>query len=90
MTYWGEHLTRSDAVVEAHPVVIVRVLPTAQDVLIAHEVGLLVAHPVTSHDPDGVTAVEVVEGVGAVRGALVRAALEVAAFVEDNLTTERR
>lgn len=85
MTYRGEHLTRSDTIVEAHPVVEVRILPTAQDVLITHVVGLLIAHPVTSHDPDGVAAVKVPEGVKAVFGALIRASLEVVAFVKDDL-----
>lgn len=90
MTYWGEHLTRSNTIVEAHPVVIVRILPRAQDVLIPHIVGLLVAHPMTPHDPEGVAAVEVPVGVIAVRGALIGAPLEVAAFVKDDLVTERQ
>lgn len=85
MTYWGEHLTRSDTIVKAHPVVKVRVLPTAQDVLISHIVRLFVGHPVTSHDPDGVAAVKVSVGVKAVFRALVGATLKVQAFVEDDL-----
>lgn len=88
MTYWGEHLTRSHTTVEAHPVVKVRILPTAQDVLIPHVVGLLVAHPMTPRDPYGVAAVEVSVCVRAVSRALIRAPLEVGAFIEDDLSTE--
>lgn len=90
MTYWGEHLTRSDTTVEAHPVVKVRILPTAQDVLIPHIVGLLVGHPMTPHDPYGVAAVEVSISVSAVSRALIGAPLEVGAFVEDDLMTKRQ
>lgn len=85
MTYWGEHLTGADAVVEAHPAVIVGVLARAEDVLVPHVVGLLIGHPVTAADTDGVAAVEVSEGVHAVTAALPVPALEVAAFVEDYL-----
>ena len=66
----------------------VRVLPTAQDVLITHVVGLLVGHPVTPHDPNGVAAAEVPEGVVAVLRALIKAPLEIAAFVKDDLSGE--
>lgn len=90
LTYRGEHLAGADAVVEAHPAVVVWVLARAQDVLIAHVVRLLIGYPVTAHDADGITAVEVPEGVHAVTAALPGAALEVAAFVEDNLHIERQ
>lgn len=85
MTYGREHLAGADAVVEAHPTVVVGVLAGAQDVLVAHVVRLLVGHPLAAADTDGVAAVEVLEGVHAVAAALPVAALEVAAFVEDYL-----
>lgn len=85
MTYRGEHLAGADAVVEAHPAVVVRVLARADDVLVTHVVRLLIGHPVTTTDTDGITAVEVPEGVHAVTAALPVASLEVAALVEDNL-----
>lgn len=85
MTYRGEHLAGADAVVEAHPVVVVRVLSRAHDVLVTHVVRLLIGHPVTTADTDGVTTVEVPECVHAVTAALPVTALEVAALVEDNL-----
>lgn len=83
-------MARADAVVEAHPVVVVGVLAGAEDVLVAHVVWLLVGHPVTATDPDGVAAVEVPEGVHAVTAALPVAALEVRALVEDDLKREER
>lgn len=90
MTYGGEHLAGADAVVEAHPAVEVGVLAWAEDVLVTHVVRLLIGHPVTAADTDGVAAVEVPEGVHAVAAALPVAPLEVAAFVEDYLEKERR
>ncbi len=88
MTYRGEHLAGADAVVEAHPGAVVRVLARAKDVLVTHVVRLLIGHPVTTADTDGVAAVEVPEGVHAVTAALPVAALEVAALVKDNLEKE--
>lgn len=88
LTYRREHLAGADAVVEAHPAVVVRVLARAEDVLVTHVVRLLIGHPVTAADTDGVTAVEVPEGLHAVAAALPVAALEVAAFVEDDLEKE--
>lgn len=85
MTYGGEHLAGTDAVVEAHPVVVVWVLALVQDVLVAIEVGLLVGHPVTAGHPDRVTAVEVSERVSTVTVALIVSTLEVVAFVKDYL-----
>ena len=69
---------------------VVGVLALVQDVLVAHEVGLLIAHPVTAADADGVAAVEVLEGVHAIAVALPVAALEVAALVEDDLRERER
>lgn len=89
LTYRGEHLAGADAVVEAHPGVVVRVLSRAKDVLVAHVVRLLIGHPVTTADTDGVTTVEVPEGVHAVTAALPVTALEVAALIEDNLEKDR-
>lgn len=89
MTYRGEHLAGTDAVVEAHPVAVVRVFSRAKDVLVTHVVRLLIGHPVSAADTDGVTTVEVPKGVHAVTAALPVTALEVAAFIEDNLEKKR-
>lgn len=69
---------------------VVRVLARAEDVLVTHVVRLLIGHPVTTTDADGITAVEVPEGVHAVTAALPVASLEVAALVEDNLEKGER
>lgn len=90
MTYGGEHLAGADAVVEAHPGVVVGVLSGAEDVLVAHVVRLLIGHPVSPADTEGVTAPDVPEGVHAVTAALPVAALEVAALVEDDLDEGER
>lgn len=89
MTYGREHLAGADAVVEAHPVVVVGVLAGAHDVLVAHVVRLLVGHPVTAAHSDGVAAVEVLESVHTVTAALPVAALEVMAFIEDDLEQKK-
>lgn len=89
MTYGSVHLAGADAVVETHPAVIIRILARAENVLVAHVVGLLVGHPVTTADTDGVAAVEVPVGVHAVTAALPVAALEVPTLVEDDLQKER-
>ncbi len=89
MTYRGEHLAGADTVVEAHPGVVFGILAGAEDVLVTHVVRLLIGHPVTPTHTDGVTTVEVPEGVHAVTAALPVTALEVTAFVEDNLEKER-
>lgn len=73
------------AVVEAGPAAEVAVLARAQHILVAAVVRLLVQDPVAPCHPDGVAGAEVLEGVRAVTGALVMAALEVTAFVEDDL-----
>lgn len=65
--------------------VVVGVLAGAKDVLVTHVVRLLVGHPVSAADTDGVAAVEVPEGVHAVTVALPVAALEVGPLVEDDL-----
>lgn len=89
MTYKGEHLAGADTVVEAHPAVVVRVFARAEDVLVTHVVRLLIGHPVTTSDTDGIASVDVPEGVHAVTGALPVASLEVVALVEDNLEKEK-
>lgn len=68
---------------------VVRVFSRAKNVLVTHVVRLLIGHPVSTADTDGVTTVEVPEGVHAVTAALPVAALEVAALIEDDLEKER-
>lgn len=89
LTYRREHLAGADAVVEAHPPVVVRVLARAENVLVSHVVRFLVEHAVAAADTEGVAVVEVPKGVHAVTAALPVAALEVAALVEDDLEERR-
>lgn len=65
-----------DAVAEGHPLLVVGVLPRAEDVLETLVVGSLIDHPDTTLHPDGVAAVEVRVKVGTVAAAVVAAALE--------------
>lgn len=85
MTYRGEQLAGADAVVEAHPGLVVRIFSGAKNVLVTHEVRLLIGHPLATADTDGVAKVDVPESVHAVSAALPVTALEVAALIEDNL-----
>lgn len=86
--YWAyvfDRATWLDAVIESHPLLLIRVFPRAQDVLVAREVGTLIQHPAATLHFDGVAAAEVGAQVRAVRAALIAAALEVLIFKEYNL-----
>lgn len=80
-----DHAAGADAVVKARPVLVVRVLPLVQHVLIPRIVGLLVGHPATTVNFYGVTADEEVLHLRAVTTALIVTTLEVPVFIEDNL-----
>lgn len=66
-----------DAVAEGHPLLVVCVLPRAEDVLETLEVGSLIDHPHTALHLDGVASVEVCVQVSTVAAAVVAAALEI-------------
>ncbi len=66
-----------DVVAEGHPLLVVSVLPRAEDVLKTLVVGSLIDHPHTALHPDGVAAAEVCVQVGTVTATVVAAALEV-------------
>ncbi|KAL0624474.1 UPF0764 protein C16orf89 [Plecturocebus cupreus] len=80
----------SDRVAEAHPVLIVRVLASAQEVLVTLVIGALIDHPAATVHSDRVAATEVDPQVGAVTDAIVAAALKVSVLVEDSLTVSPR
>lgn len=65
-----------DVVVEGHPLLAVRVLPRAEDILEALVVGSLIDHPHPALHPDGVAAVEVCVQVSTVAATVIAAALE--------------
>lgn len=85
----GTHITDqaagSNGVIEAHPALVVRVLPSGQDVLRAHVVGPLVKHPCPTLHPDGVAATEMGAEFGAIVAALKATTLEIFVLVKDDL-----
>ena len=83
--YIFDRATRCDAVIEAHPLLLIWILPWAQDVLVSDIVWPFVQHPAATHHPDGVTAAEVGVQVWAVAAALIALTLEVPVLKEYNL-----
>lgn len=77
---------RLDALVEAHPLLVIRVLPMAEDVLVASVVGMLVQHPAATLYLDGVAAAEVRAQVRSVTGALVASPLKILILKKHNLS----
>ena len=75
----------ADGVAEAHPLLVVGVVSTPQEVLVALEVGALIEHPAAAVHADGVAAAQVRLQVGVVAAALVAAALEAPVLVEGDL-----
>lgn len=80
-----DHLAGAEAVVEAHPALVLWVLPPGQDILVAHVVWPLIHHPGPTLHPDGIAAAQVGVEVRAVAVALIASALEVLVLEEDNL-----
>lgn len=81
----SDELTGADDVVEAIPALVVGVLPSHQDVLVAHELGSLVDDPGAALHPDGVAALEVRVELGTVAAAFVMMTLEVLVLIEEDL-----
>ena len=88
-THLGDEAAGADRVAEAHPLLVVRVVPAPQKVLVALVVGALVEHPAAAVHADGVAAAEIGLQVGAVAAALVAAALEAPVLVEGDLQNGR-
>lgn len=86
----SEEATGADGVGEAVPALVVRVLPSHEDVLVAHVVGSLVDDPGAALHPDGVAAADVGAELGAVAAAFVVVALEVPVLVEEDLQEPSR
>lgn len=74
-----------DAVIEADGVLVLGVLARGQEVLLAHEVGLVIHHERPALHPAGVALAQVRGDFRAVTDALVRAAVEVSLLEEDDL-----
>lgn len=80
-----DHLAGAEAVVEAHPALVLWVLPSGQDILVAHVVWPLIHYPGPTLHPDGVAAAQVGVEIRAVAVTLIATALEVLVLEEDNL-----
>ena len=83
--YRRDHTARPHTVIESHPTLIVWIITPPQEVLVAHVVGSLIDHPVTTVHSNGVAAVEMGMQVRAFTAALIGATLEVPVLVEDYL-----
>lgn len=68
---------RLNAFIEAHPVLVVRILPRAHDILVTLVVGFLIQHPAATLHLDGVAAGEVGVQVHTVTAAVITATLEI-------------
>lgn len=79
------HSAGPNAVIEAHPSLIIWVTATFQEILVSHEVGALIDHPAPFSHLDGIAAAEMGEQVSRVTAALIEATLEVTVLVEDDL-----
>lgn len=64
----------------------IRVLPMAENILVAGVVGMLVQHPAATLYLDGVAAAEVCAQVGSVGGALVASPLKILILKKYNLS----
>jgi len=71
-------------------VLVVRVLPGAQHVLVAGVVGTFIQHPAATLHLDGIAAAQIGAQVRTVSTALVASALEVFIFVENNLEERKQ
>lgn len=89
-THIGDEAAGADGVAEAHPLLVVGVVPAPQEVLAARIVGLLIEHPAAAVHAHRVAAAEVGLQVGVVAAALVVAALEAAVLVEGDLQGKAR
>lgn len=74
-----------DGVIEAVPALEVGVLPSHEDVLVAHVMGSLIDDPGPVLHPDGVAAADVGADLRAVTAAFVVMTLEVLVLIEEDL-----
>lgn len=85
-THIRESTAGADGVVVAHPALVVWVLSSGQNVLVAGVVGLLVQHPASALHLNRVAAAEVGVHIRAVGVTLIGAALEVSVLVKYDLS----
>lgn len=85
LTYVFDGATGLDAVAESHPLILVRILPGDQDVLVPGVVWTFVQHPAATLHLDGVAATQVRAKVWAVSAALEALPKEILILEECNL-----
>ena len=90
LSYVFDSATGFDAVVKAHPLLVVGILSGAHDVLVALVVGVLVEDPGAALHTDGVAAGEVGAQVSTVTVALIATALEILLLKECDLERGER
>ena len=77
--------TRVSGVIEAHPVLVVRIFSLPQEVLMAYVAGMFIDHPAASFHLDRVAVVKVGTQVWLVCGGFTGAALKVSVIKESDL-----
>lgn len=82
-------MTRPYAVIVAHPLLVIRVLSSGQDVLVAQVVGLLVQYPGPTLYPDWIAVAKVDVKLRTVTVALIISTLEVLFFIKDDLCMKK-
>lgn len=85
----SEEATGADGVVKAVPVLVVGVVPSHENILVAHVVGSLVDDPGAALHANGVASTDVGAELRAVTAALVAVTLEVLVLVEEDLRGPR-
>lgn len=83
--YHRNDSARSNTATEAHPPLVVWVLPPSYEVLVPHVVGAFIYHEAAALHLNGVAAAEVGVQVCAVITALITTTLKVSVLVKDNL-----
>lgn len=81
----GNEVTGLDRVIDAQPMMEVRIVSSPQVVLVATVVGFFINHETATLHPDGVALVQEAHQVRTVTAALKMAPREVLALIEDDL-----
>lgn len=87
-THHGDEAAGADRVVDAGPLVEVRIIPPPQVVLVSSVVWFLIDHEAAALHFDRAAAAEETQQVGTVAAALKMASREVLVLVEDDLEME--
>ena len=81
----SDKATGADGVIETIPALVAWVLPSHEDILVAHVLGSLIDNPGPTLNPDGITVAEVGAELSTVTAAFIVTALEIFVLVEVDL-----